>query len=441
VGLDGVESVMEISPQRVGALVPAFIVALMVCVGEGEGRCPIAQEAQDRVRLKNGAEVKAKVLSMTSENVTYSEAGGNVVTAKKGDVMTVDLGDQPPGMDKAAAALLNKEIDQAISSYRAALEEIRDKKGGRELHKQFIYLKLAEAMSLKGLPDEALRTLRDLRETCGDCWLRADSYQRSLEIAKVKGGEAYDGVVKEMTEEKMTKQFMELRKLRPDQVIEIDAGLEAILQEHEPMKKDVVKLYGILEREHVKVHQRMTEHRMAMKQVNPFVAKHTQIKAKPDEYKNQAQQLYDECRALLDSYGATAFGEKLREIQAELRSVLEGNEPPTWEQTYVPLLAEVRTAAKKGEFAVAGKQVDDFGAKFNEKDNPELSRKLTEVRDYLKRESLAFVHREVTRGQKGVAEGTLAKEDFKKRLEGFTKGLEGYTDALGKLEAAIASIR
>ena len=423
----------------VGAPVLAFILAFMFCVGESEGRT-IAQEAQDRIRLKDGAEVKAKVLAMTSETVTYSDAAGKVVTAKKDDVMTVDLGDPPPSMAKAEAALLNKEIDKAISSYQAALEEIPEKKGVRILHQQFIYLKLAQAMSLKGLPDEALQTLRALRDKCGDCWLRADSYQRSLEIAKVKGGEAYDGVLKEMTEEKMTKQLTELRKLMPDQLIEIDAGLEAILKEHEPMQKVVVKLYGMIDREHLKVHQMVAEQRRAMKEVNPFVAKYTQIKAKPELYKEAAHQLYDECKALIDSYGATTFGDKLREILTELRKLLEENTEPTWEQNIIRLMVEVRTAAKKGEFAAAAKQIDDFGAKFNEKENLELFKKLAENRDFLKRESLAFVNREVIKGRKGVQEGTLQKEDFKKTLEGFKKGLEGYKGALEKLEAAIASI-
>ena len=77
--------------KRSGALVVAFILASMFCIGNLQA-LNIAQEAPDRVRLKNGAEVKAKVLAMTSETVTYSEAAGQVVTAKKDDVMTGVLG-------------------------------------------------------------------------------------------------------------------------------------------------------------------------------------------------------------------------------------------------------------------------------------------------------------------------------------------------------------
>ncbi|MBI3854350.1 MAG: hypothetical protein HY293_01525 [Planctomycetes bacterium] len=157
-----------------------------------------AAEAQDVIRLKSGTETKVKVTAMTSQTVTYSEGAGKVTTAKKDDVMNVELGDKPPSMAKAEAALLNNQFDKAISNYQAALEEIAGKKGGRDLHKQFIYLHMAQAMNLKGSPNEALEMFRKLRNEGGDCWLRADSFQRSLDIAKAKGGEAYEGILKEM---------------------------------------------------------------------------------------------------------------------------------------------------------------------------------------------------------------------------------------------------
>jgi tetratricopeptide (TPR) repeat protein len=100
-------------------------------------------------------------------------------------------------MGKADAAMAASQYDKAINNYTPALEEIAQKKA-RELHKQFVIFSWAQALALKGSPNEALEKYRQLRNECGDCWLRADSFQRSLELAKVKGGDAYEGILKEM---------------------------------------------------------------------------------------------------------------------------------------------------------------------------------------------------------------------------------------------------
>src|SRR5436190_12143757 len=156
-----------------------------------------AAEAQDVVRLRNGTEVKAKVTAMTSQSITYSEGAGKVSSAKKEDVAGVELGDKPPSMAKADAAMAASQYDKAINHYAPALEEVAAKKA-RDLHKQFIIFQWAQALALKGSPGEAIEKYRQLRNECGDCWLRIDSFQRSLELAKVKGGDAYEGILKEM---------------------------------------------------------------------------------------------------------------------------------------------------------------------------------------------------------------------------------------------------
>src|SRR5262249_18735457 len=40
-----------------------------------------------------------------------------------------------------------------------------------------------------------------MRNEGGDCWLRAESFQRSMEIAKTKGGDSYESILKEMLAE------------------------------------------------------------------------------------------------------------------------------------------------------------------------------------------------------------------------------------------------
>jgi len=156
-----------------------------------------AAEAQDVVRLRNGTEVKCKVSAITSQSVIYVETGKSPQTAKKEDVSGVELGDKPPSMAKADAAMAASQYDKAINHYAPALEEVAAKKA-RDLHKQFVIYQWAQALALKGSPGEAIEKYRQLRNECGDCWLRTDSFQRSLELAKVKGGDAYENILKEM---------------------------------------------------------------------------------------------------------------------------------------------------------------------------------------------------------------------------------------------------
>jgi tetratricopeptide (TPR) repeat protein len=159
-----------------------------------------AADAQDVIRLRNGSEVKAKITAMTSQSVTYSEAAGKVSTAKKEDVVSLDLGDKPPSLIKADQALAEGKYDKAINHYPAALEEIQQKKA-RDLHKQFVLFSWANALNQRNSPAESLEMYRRLRNEGGDCWLRADSFQRSMEVAKGKGGDAYEGILKEMKSE------------------------------------------------------------------------------------------------------------------------------------------------------------------------------------------------------------------------------------------------
>lgn len=237
----------------------------------------------------------------------------------------------------------------------------------------------------------------------------------------------------------MAKQLDELRKFKPDQVVEIDAGFEKILSDHEPHKKYVMQIYSNIEKEHAKVHQIAADLKKATKEVQPFLSKYATAKAKPEDLKDQAQTLYDECRSLVDSHGGTAHGDKLREIQNELKVILE-NQGPDWPAKIVPLQGEIRSAAKKGDFVAATKLINDFGQEFNEKEKLDLFKRLNEQRDFLKRESMAHVNREITKAQKELADGAK-KEEIKKRLEAFKPGLEGFKEALEKLENHLLTIK
>jgi hypothetical protein len=244
----------------------------------------------------------------------------------------------------------------------------------------------------------------------------------------------------EAVKEEMHKQIKELQKLKPDQVVEIDNGYEAILSQHEHVKQYVMQMYANIEKEHTKVHQIAYDLKKAQKEVNPFLNKYEQVKKKPEDLKAQAQTLYDQCRSLKDSFGGTSLGPKLEEIQGELMKIL-GDRGPSWTEKFVGLQSEVRAMAKKGEIAQALAKLNEFGETFKEKDELELFNKLKEQREFLKRESMAFVNRKISETNKELAAEGAKKDEIKKKLEPFKAGLEGYKEALEKLEQYIATIK
>jgi len=243
----------------------------------------------------------------------------------------------------------------------------------------------------------------------------------------------------EAVKQQMAKELDQLRKLKPDQVIEIDAGFERILADHEPVKKYVMQMYSNIDKEHTKIHQVASDLKKAMKDVKPFLDKYAAIKGKP-ELKPQAQTLYDECKSLSDSYGNTTIGAQLGDILKELQVIL-ADTGPSWQQEIIGLQRDVQIGIKKGDFAGAAKVVNEFGGKFDEKNKLELFNKLQEERSMIERQSEAFVKRETEKATKDLAAEGAKKDEIKKRLEGFKAGLEGYKKALEKLEAAIAGIK
>lgn len=238
----------------------------------------------------------------------------------------------------------------------------------------------------------------------------------------------------------MAKQMDDLRKFKPDQVIEIDNGYEAVLAEHLAVRPYVNQLYTNIEKEHVKIHQIASDLKKAAKDVKPFLDKYAAVKAKPEDLKTQAQALYDEGKSLYDSYGNTVFGPQLQTILNELKLILESR-GPGYASVFPTLQNEVRAHAKKGEFAKAQQAIKEFGEKYKEAEDLELFNKLKDQREFLKRESVAFVNRESQKAQKDLAAEGAKKDEIKKRMEAFKPGLEGYKEALEKLEAAIAAIK
>jgi hypothetical protein len=174
-----------------------------------------------------------------------------------------------------------------------------------------------------------------------------------------------------------------------------------------------------------------------MKDVNPFLAKYAGSRRSPRIQAGPgALRRVQVAQRQLRRHDPRA---KLTEIQTELKKFME-EQGGSWEQNIVrsrrrPL------AWQEGRVRPGAAKINEFGEKFKEKEKLELFKKLKEQRDFLDRQSTQFVKNEVSKGQKDVADGTIKKDEFKKKLEGYRAGLEGYKKALEALEAAISAIK
>ncbi len=242
----------------------------------------------------------------------------------------------------------------------------------------------------------------------------------------------------EKEKEEMLRRVKDIdKKFKPDQVAEKDQALEDILRDWEPIKKYVAQVYADIEKIHSKVHPVAAELVKATKEVKPFLNKYAGIKAKPDDLKAQAQALYDECKSLNDSWGATTYGVKLTEILTELKAILE-NRGPSWTEKFPTLQRDTEKQMGKGEFAQAKKATEAFATEFKEGEQPELHTKLVELRAHIDRRAEASPKKTIDAANKLVEE--KKKDEAVKLLQAAKEGLEGYPKALEKIEAALTAI-
>jgi len=238
--------------------------------------------------------------------------------------------------------------------------------------------------------------------------------------------------------EELKQRLIALMKLQ-DQPIKMDQEADDILA------NDKFKKYGAedrrkLEKEKPKIHQNMLDQKDADLNVAPFMSKYNGARNDPLKMKGEADALYDEAKSLADKYASSNYAEKLKTIRDELKKGLEEKrEAGNYTIALVTLGAKVESKVKEGQCKEAVGMVDEFGVKFNEKENAELFNKLKELRDRVKRGSEEFVKKQNTAAQNMVKDGK--KPEAIKLLEGARAGLEGFTAALEKLEAAIKAIK
>ncbi len=139
-------------------------------------------QAQDVIKMRDNSDVKGRIVKLDAKGLTY-ETGGKQTNLTNEQFQDFTLGDPPSFMrdgDKAARA---NDWDKAISFYATGVGDI-DKHPRKDIFKQFLYWNLAKAHRAKKDFDKALAALKSLRKECGDCRLRKDSWNESLDIAR-----------------------------------------------------------------------------------------------------------------------------------------------------------------------------------------------------------------------------------------------------------------
>ena len=157
-------------------------------------------EADDSVRLQDGTAIGCEIVRLGRSAIVYRE-GTKESSVEYAKVASWTLDSPPARLRQGDAALAARDHEGALAAYRGALAEIEAGKA-REVHRQFVYRKIASAANAGGDAAAALEALKALRERCGDCRLRDDSYAQGIDIARsMKDSAALEALLLEMRSE------------------------------------------------------------------------------------------------------------------------------------------------------------------------------------------------------------------------------------------------
>jgi hypothetical protein len=178
------------------------LIGLMAAVAAIAGAADALAQATppDTIQKADNTEVKGRITRLTSQNVVYTDSKGVSVTLKSADVSNVILGDSPGALLSAINAAAEQKVDKAATRFEDALKEIETKKL-REWNKAPVFLHWGQFLADRKDVEAALAMIKRVRTECGDSFWRADSWRRSIEIAKAKGVELQKSVLEEMKSE------------------------------------------------------------------------------------------------------------------------------------------------------------------------------------------------------------------------------------------------
>ena len=143
-------------------------------------------------------------------------------------------------------------------------------------------------------------------------------------------------------------------------------------------------LYREIERDHAKVHEPAMLELEAKKTAAPFLARCKDLSRLPPE---EIRLLYDESRSHLLNYGSTRQGAPLRDVQAQLKTLLEKQvriEP----KEIIELQKEVIKLTDAGRFKEASELVSTFRKRPGSAD---YDRQLREIEAMIARKAAAAV--------------------------------------------------
>ena len=226
-------------------------------------------------------------------------------------------------------------------------------------------------------------------------------------------------------------------KIADKNPVKMDEEVQSILA-NDKYRKYGGDIFSAVKKSKDAAHQKAVEQIAADKDVGPFLSKVKVAKADPKRLDVEADKLEDEASSLLSRYLQSSYGPELTAIRAEMKKYIEDKQAGKADVTKlaIALSRDVMTKIKEGDCKGALTLVNDFGTKYNEKEDAALFKSLGEQRDQIKRGAEDFVKKKNTEALK-----MDKKADGVKLLEGCRAGLEGYPAALEKLEAHIKALK
>lgn len=237
----------------------------------------------------------------------------------------------------------------------------------------------------------------------------------------------------------LTAEIERINTIPADDIVGKDDAVHPLLEKEE-YKKYAVELRATLLNLERTVHEAAQLQREADKEVDPFFEKYEAVVRDPERFKSEGQKLFDELRSLRDRFSGTLQEKKLEESYQEVTKLLEGlsEQEKDWESLFIGMRTAAEQSGAKGDFAGALRQVNEFGVAFQEKQKPDLARKLEDVRESLGRQAGLALDKLVKQAKELAKNGR--KDDARKLLREAAAGFDGVSGR-EKIDEALKEIK
>jgi hypothetical protein len=167
--------------------------------------------------------------------------------------------------------------------------------------------------------------------------------------------------------------------------------------------------------------------------VKPWIEKYKTLKNGPiEDFKPKWNDLYDELRAHLESYGTTTFGPELTAIRNELKELIE-NIGPSWNEELPKFRNEITRLINAKNYNQGLVEVENFQKKFKDVSSSQFT---SQVQDVLRQ--LRNAAKDRVEELKKLAAEKSTKEEKRRIFEAARPFLQGFPEALKELDKAIS---